>query len=208
MRHTSTSMIKESVLEELIIDNKSENNKSADNESVNNESENNKSADNESVNIKSLKERIGNNTINLTNYNKHDSCKGRITGKALLSNKIKNLSIIDIDINKELEEETKEKIRNNILNKLSENDIIVKTASGGLHIYCNTDEFIAKNNRMVKCYKSNEFDIDIFSCKESDKRSLVVMAGSKVRDSNHKSPVKDYVYIRNDEKKYCEKKYT
>ena len=109
--------------------------------------------------------RIGNNTINLTNYNKHDQQKSsRITGKALLNNMVKNLSVIDIDINKELDNDTKENIRNNILSKLSDNDIIVKTAYGGLHIYANTDDFVTTNNRMIKCYKSNEFDIDIFNC--------------------------------------------
>ena len=88
-----------------------------------------------SKDMKTLEERIGNNTINLYNYNKHDKKQpGRntITGKALLNNKIKNLSVIDIDINKSLDNDTKDKIRNNILSKLSDDDVIVKTASGGL----------------------------------------------------------------------------
>ena len=168
--------------------------------SLDNQSVNNQSVNNQSVNNQSLKERIGNNTINLTNYNKHDQqSSGRVTGKALLSNKIENLSVIDIDINKSLEEETKEKIKINILSNLSENDIIVKTASGGLHIYCNTDEFYATNNRMIKCYKSNEFDIDIFSCYDSYKRSLVVFPPSKVRAADHKGPIQIYKFIRGDE---------
>ena len=154
-----------------------------------------------SKDMKTLEERIGNNTINLYNYNKHDKKQpGRntITGKALLNNKIKNLSVIDIDINKSLDNDTKDKIRNNILSKLSDDDVIVKTASGGLHIYSNTDDFIANNNRMVKCYKSNEFDIDIFNSVDENKRSLIVMAGSKYRDSSHKLPISTYEFIRGD----------
>ena len=45
---------------------------------------------------KTLNERIGSNTVDLLNYLKHDGGKGRITGKALLLNKIKNLSVIEI----------------------------------------------------------------------------------------------------------------
>ena len=177
-------ILENSALNELIIDNQSVNNQSANNQSVNNES---------------LKDRIGKNTINLTNYNKHDQqSSGRVTGKALLGNKCVNLSIIDIDINKELDNETKDSIRKRILNTLSNDDIIVQTASGGLHIYSNTDEFYTTSNRMVKCYKSNDYDIDIFSCYDSYKRSLIVLPGSKVR-KDHKSPINTYKFIRNDE---------
>ena len=149
-----------------------------------------------------LKELMENNTIDLYNYNKHDKKQpGRntITGRALLNNKIKNLSVIDIDINKLLDNDTKDKIRNNILSKLSDDDIVVKTASGGLHIYCNTDDFVVNNNRMIKCYKSNEFDIDIFNCYDESKRSLIVLPPSRVRPSDHKSPIKSYSYVRNNE---------
>ena len=154
----------------------------------------------EDKNMETFKERIDKNYVVLYNYQKHDkksSGRNTITGKALLNNKIKNLSIIDIDINKELDNDTKDKIRNNILNKLSDNDIIVKTASGGLHIYCNTDEFYSTSNRMVKCYKSNIFDIDIFSSVNKTKRSLVVLPESKVR-KDHKSPISTYEFIRGD----------
>ena len=151
--------------------------------------------------VKTLKERIEINTIDLYNYNKHDGCKskGRSTGTALLVNKVTNLSIIDIDINKSLDDEQKDKIRNNILSKLSDDDVIVKTASGGLRIYCNTNDFYINNNRLIKCYRSDEYDIDLFSCYDESKRSLVVMAGSKYRDSSHKTPITKYEYIRNDD---------
>ena len=144
----------------------------------------------------SLNERISNNTVDLCNYEKHDGINGtRKTGKALIGNKIPNLTVIDIDINKEFSDEQKDAIRKDILMKLSDNDVIVKTGSGGLHIYCNTDLFIPSSNRMIKCYSCSDYDIDIMSCVDKMKRSLIVMAGSKVR-KNHKSPISTYSFIR------------
>ena len=116
---------------------------------------------------KTLNQRIGSNTVDLTNYEKHDGGRGtRITGKALLGNKIPNLSIIDVDINKEYDDEKKEMVRKNVLSKLSYDDVVVKTASGGLHIYVNTDLFLPTSNRMIKCYSCEDFDIDLMSCKD------------------------------------------
>ncbi len=48
---------------------------------------------------------------------------------------------------------------------------------------------------MIKCYSCEDFDIDLMSCKDQYKRSLVVMADSKVR-KNHKSPISTYSFIR------------
>ena len=48
-----------------------------------------------------LKQRIGDHTVDLTNYLKHDGGSGtKITGKALVLNKIRNFAVIDFDINK------------------------------------------------------------------------------------------------------------
>ena len=125
-----------------------------------------------------LNERINNNFVDLNNYLKHNGGKGRKTGRALLINKIPNLTIIDIDINKSYNEEQKELIRNDLLNKLSDLDVIVKTASGGMHIYCNTDLFAASSNRMIKCYSCSDFDIDIMTSFDESKKSLIVTADS------------------------------
>lgn len=145
---------------------------------------------------KTLNQRIGSNTVDLTNYEKHDGGRGtRITGKALLGNKIPNLSIIDVDIHKGYDDEKKEMVRKNVLSKLSYDDVVVKTASGGLHIYVNTDLFLPTSNRMIKCYSCEDYDIDLMSCKDQYKRSLIVMADSKVR-KNHKSPISTYSFIR------------
>lgn len=147
----------------------------------------------------SLKDRIRNNTVDLVCYQKHDGGNGtRVTGKALLVNKISNLSVIDIDINKSYDEDKKEQVRKNLMCKLSDEDVIVKTASGGMHIYCNmgSNPFPATVNRMIKCYSCEDYDIDLFCSVDENSRSLVVCAGSKVRDSTHKGPIKTYEFLR------------
>ena len=165
-------------------------------------------AENGEMKKQTLKERIGVHKINLTNYEKHDGTTGRKTGEALLTNKIYNLCIVDlltnkiynlcivdIDINKSYDDERKEKIRSELLEELDINDVVVKTASGGLHIYCNQDFFTLTSNRMIKCFTSEDFDVDIFGCHDQNKRSIVVMPPSKVR-ANHNSSVSKYTFIR------------
>ena len=81
------------------------------------------------------------------------------------------------------------------MEELDINDVVVKTASGGLHIYCNEDFFSLTSNRMVKCYASNDFDVDIFSCHDPTKMSIAVIPPSRVR-ANHNSSVSNYSFIR------------
>ena len=145
--------------------------------------------------MKTLNERINDNFVELNNYLKHDGGKGRKTGRALLVNKIPNLTIIDIDINNNYSDEQKELIRNDLLNKLSDLDVIVKTASGGMHIYCNTNFFTVSSNRMIKCYSCSDFDIDLMSSFDESKKSLVVAANSRVR-KNATEPICSYSFIR------------
>ena len=128
-----------------------------------------------------LADRISENSINLTNFNKHDAQPGEITGKGLLVNKIPNLCVIDIDVNKKLSDEVKQQIRNDIVSKLSADDIVVRTGSGGLHIYANVDDFQATSNRMIKCYSCEQFDIDIMTSFDESKRSLIVLPESRVK---------------------------
>ena len=161
-----------------------------------------------------LQNQIDNNTIVLTNYLKHDfsskrletksndgakcdrsGASGKRTGRALLMNQTTNLSVVDIDITKTFDDDTKEAIRNDIVSKLSPDDIIVKTASGGIHVYCKTDDFPVDSNRMVKCYKCDDYDIDLFSGFDKEKRSLVVLPGSKVRQ-NARCKINSYTFIR------------
>lgn len=119
------------------------------------------------LSMKQLRERIGENTVDLTNYNKHNGGNGtRVTGKALLLNKIPNLSVIDVDINKDLDELDKERIRKAIFKKLDISDVVVKTGSGGLHIYGNSDLFYVTSNRMIIMTYFNNKDISTFNIRD------------------------------------------
>ena len=90
-------------------------------------------------NEQTLKECIGKNTIPLYNNEKHDEKRThdgeKATGRAMLINLIQNLSIVDIDINKELNEEERAKIRDELIKRVQDiADVIVQTTSGGIHI--------------------------------------------------------------------------
>lgn len=83
-----------------------------------------------------------NHFIKLYNYEKHDakaSPNGKVTGRGLLLNTCKNICVVDVDIHKQLERAEREKIYSNYLNKLTSDDIVVKTGNNGLHIYCACD---------------------------------------------------------------------
>ena len=152
----------------------------------------------ETVEQATFKQRIEGNTIDLYCYNKHDACKkGTKTGTALLINQVQNLAVVDIDIVGETSEE-KSVIREEICKMLSPDDLIVQTCSGGLHVYCNTDGFPVLSNRMIKYFTCEEYDVDLMSSIEPDKRSLIVLPGSRVR-KDHRSKVTEYSFLRGDE---------
>ena len=132
--------------------------------------------------VQTLNHRIGQNTVDLINYEIKRDITGdnkRITGKALLLSEIPNLSIIEVTCENE-------SVKNDILTKLSEDDVVVKTNSG-LHIYANSDMFNTKTN-----FKNDNYSVHIMDSSDS---SLVVMAGSRVR-KNHKSQIYKYTFIR------------
>jgi hypothetical protein len=131
-----------------------------------------------------------NNTIPLYNYQKHNAEKfGEITGRGLLVN-LSNYCIVDIDVGKNLPEAEKELIRNDFIKVLSDYPIrIVQTGGGGLHLYSIWDSSMNfTQNRNIQIYHSpdNTYVIDVFPPIERDKQSLLVLPGSRVKDSeNH-----------------------
>jgi hypothetical protein len=134
----------------------------------------------------SLSQRINDHIIDLYNYQKSDKDAyiRMITGKAVKGNEVEQLVVIDIDIRKDLSDPEREFVRNSLLSKLSENDIIVKFCGGGLHIYTNQEDFPLQKNRLIKCYSSPQFDIDVFGSVDKNSRSLIVLPGSKVKPNN------------------------
>lgn len=144
---------------------------------------------------------IESNSIDIYNYLKHDACKksSRITGKALELNKCDNIVVIDVDIKHNLSNETKQEIRESFIKVLINFNsvIVVKTGNGGLHIYTKRDNYEC-GNRSTKQFKSDDYDIDLFNSDvNKDKRSLIVIPPSKVRNDNKK--IVQYEFILGNE---------
>lgn len=155
------------------------------------------------INSKTIKERFDGIQIDCYNYLKHDGDKNKKgafkSGTALETNQARNFVAVDVDINKEYDDVQREVIRDSILEKLNENDIIVKTASGGLHIYCNIDDAYLPKNRRVGYYKSEDFNIDLIGGVDEKKRSLLVLPESKYRaDKKKGTPTLTYEFIQGD----------
>lgn len=149
----------------------------------------NEDANNLKLTKYSLKQRINDHVCDLFNnekfIRKNKKQNEEKTGQLLKINEIPNLAIIDIDINKNLNDEERDEVRDNIiecliLDKRTKDDwFIVKTTSGGLHIYANIDGFNLGYNRNIKCYESDEFDVDIFGCVDYKKVANVCRYGTK-----------------------------
>jgi hypothetical protein len=153
--------------------------------------------------MNSLAQRIKDHTINLYGYKKFSdessatskqtisqSTTRNITrhaspsGQAILVNEVQDLVVVDLDF--------KDKGDELVLSKLAENDVIVRTCGGGLHIYCNLGDFKAKCNRMIKCYRSDSFDVDLLTSVDPTSRSIVVLPESRVRKDHHSKVRKDH----------------
>lgn len=149
----------------------------------------NEDANNLKITRYSLNQRINDHVCDLFDnekfVRKNKPKNSNKTGELLKINEIANLAVIDIDINKNLNDEEIDEVRNNIIECLeiderTKNDwFIVKTTSGGLHIYANIDGFKLGYNRNIKCYESDEFDVDIFGCVDYKKVANVCRYGTK-----------------------------
>ncbi|KAA6363555.1 MAG: hypothetical protein EZS28_040917, partial [Streblomastix strix] len=90
----------------------------------------------------------------------------KITGKAINIADCPYLTIVDIDIDKKISEEERNLIRNELQKKIYQSELnvgLVKTAHGGLHIYCNRNCYRLPSNHNVKVGVTDSFDIDIFA---------------------------------------------
>ena len=149
-----------------------------------------------------FKDMIKSHTIETYNYMKHDAARNsskQITGKALKLNECDNVVVIDVDINHDMSNEEKQKIRETFMQVLINfNGLIVsKTGNGGLHIWTKREGYEC-NNRATKWFKSENYDIDLFnSDMKKDKRSLIVLPPSRVRNSIKK--IVKYEYILGNE---------
>ncbi|KAA6399541.1 MAG: hypothetical protein EZS28_004932 [Streblomastix strix] len=117
---------------------------------------------------KTIIERVKDAVINTVNYIKigqYEGKKQQITGKLIDLSLIDedNLCVVDVDIHKDKSIEEIDKIRQNLIDTLPPNIGLVKTAHGGLHIYCNRNYYRLPSNRNVKVAVTDNFDIDVFA---------------------------------------------
>ena len=134
-----------------------------------------------SKNVEFCKEIAGERFV-CKRYCKHaqyQNADGRITGYALDGSKMA-YAVIDFDWNKSLDISDDEK--NELLCKMIgvfENKAkIVKTGSGGVHLYVNYDDAWKNNNieevnRYTKVYMGERFDIDL-GCNSTAQPTMVL----------------------------------
>ncbi|KAA6394594.1 MAG: hypothetical protein EZS28_009877 [Streblomastix strix] len=105
------------------------------------------------------------NTVNYTKIGQQEGKKQQITGKLIDLSLMDedNLCVVDIDIHKDKSIEEIDKLRQNLIDSLSPNVGLVKTAHGGLHIYCNRNYYRLPSNRNIKVAVTDSFDIDVFA---------------------------------------------
>ncbi|KAA6329078.1 MAG: hypothetical protein EZS28_053643, partial [Streblomastix strix] len=109
---------------------------------------------NEQIQSKTIKERIDGAIIDLYEYRKFADPK--------LKNKLLTGHVVDLS---KLNEEEKEKIRQNIINNMLPKNVgLVLTARGGIHAYCDRNGYKLPTNRNEKVivYDDN-LEIDIFA---------------------------------------------
>ncbi|KAA6398181.1 MAG: hypothetical protein EZS28_006293 [Streblomastix strix] len=123
---------------------------------------------NEQIQSKTIKERIDEAITDLYKYRKFADSKlknKQLTGYIVDFSLCKddNLCIIDFDIDHagKLNEEEKEKIRQNLINNiLPKNVSLVLTARGGIHAYCNRNGYKLPTNRNEKVIMVNQQRIE------------------------------------------------
>jgi hypothetical protein len=135
---------------------------------------------------KPIDERIGTHTALIGDYQKSYSRVFALqTGVAVLTNEVPFLVIMDIDLRKGLPSDQKEVIYHGLLSRFTGRGArLVKTAHGGLHVYCNQGDFELASNREIKCYTCPDFEIDLFGCVTPSKKSMVLLPGSQIRDKD------------------------
>ncbi|KAA6400263.1 MAG: hypothetical protein EZS28_004209 [Streblomastix strix] len=106
------------------------------------------------------------NAVNYTKVCQQVGKKAQVTGKIIDLSLMDDdeLCVIDFDINKKQSIEEIDRIHQNLINNvLPPNVGLVKTAHGGLHIYCNRNGYKLPSNRCVKVITGDNFDVDIFA---------------------------------------------
>ncbi|KAA6375127.1 MAG: hypothetical protein EZS28_029347 [Streblomastix strix] len=152
----------------------------------------------------SLTLRTNNAISRLYNYQKFNKryAQDIETGKAIDISKCPYLAVVDIDIDKKLDEQQRKVIKDELLQQLYNNNShkvgLVQTAHVGIHIYCHILDYKLRQNSMIWIIKSLEsnpmnkrYEVDVFACvtpynEESKEKTLrwVVLPDSIVKDKD------------------------
>lgn len=120
--------------------------------------------------FKRYKESEDENILNARWYSKnaHSKSKGKVTGYGLRVSFIENLACLDVDIKnkKTLSKEELKKKSDKLFEFIRKCNFsqVVKTASGGAHIYCNVNNFDVKGHEVLQGFASNDdYGFDLFA---------------------------------------------
>ncbi|KAA6378151.1 MAG: hypothetical protein EZS28_026322, partial [Streblomastix strix] len=134
-------------------------------------------------------------TVNYTKICQNEGEKKQVTGKLfdLTLVKDEDLCVIDFDINKKLPKEKIEEIRQNIIdNMLSANAGLVKTAHGGLHAYCNKNEYRLPPNRFHKQFEEDPAQIKYVQNRVVGPNSTIRKTRNNARETLKYEAIKDW----------------
>lgn len=138
------------------------------------------------------------NYLPLRGYSKMIKTEGVITGKTLLLNKIKNLCVIDFDIQNNVDE-NKDKIFKMIP---KENTIIIEAPQKGFYVICRNDlDGLIDKNSFVDVFRSNDLRIHIFIGNNPSKQQFLNCPPTKVRLSTNGGIIQkiyQYKFVNND----------
>ncbi|WP_334089831.1 DNA polymerase, partial [Helicobacter typhlonius] len=138
------------------------------------------------------------------NYQKHGTKLGNEvtdkflynqTGMVLKVNEVYKFAVIDVDINKSLSRNERNTIRRTLIDKLSNDDILVESGSGGLHIYCHNDIDNLRKNANIACYKTTNFAIDYITSVNPSKVAYIMLPNSLNQNGRYKFIRGDYKSI-------------
>ena len=152
----------------------------------------------------SVKNRICKHLLPCASNEKHHNPKFRYnesntTGHVVQISKIPYIAVIDIDIkNKSCSVNDFIACFDDEENEVS--PFITKTASGGLHIWCNVGDYasVIETNKFIKCIVTDDYDIDVFICVKPVKSFYGVMKWNSVA-KNHFGEIGTYELVRGDE---------
>ncbi len=127
--------------------------------------------------------------------------KGPITGHVLRINRVPGLAVVDIDVDKTQPRIVIDAIMNAVLKDLPDDIHVIRSANGGLHIYCNIGDYHQKINANVDACEPTPYGaiikgVDIIGCFKPNSSAGIMFADSSVKATN--GEIRKYELIKGD----------